>query len=43
MDSMQSWPQANMACRYYNIHTELSLADVSIVSCTCNHLQNLIY
>lgn len=31
MDSMDSWPGENVACKYYKLHTEWRLADVSIV------------
>lgn len=43
MDTMYSLTRKNVACRYYKLHTEWSLADVSIVSCRCSHIHNQIY
>jgi len=43
MESMYSWPGENVACKYYKLRTEWSLADVSIVSCRCSHLHNQMY
>lgn len=42
MDSMYCWTRKNVACKYYKLHTEWSLADVSILSSRCRHLQNQI-